>query len=171
MKTVLSAEQISHRVKEMARQISQDYAGKTLYVVCILENGFLFAADLVRQLEVPVVCLFMKAVVRQLPQREQPVKEIFYTPSVEVKSQHVLLVEGIIQSGVTQEFLVEYLRGRGAASVRLASFLDRQSGRRVSLQPDYFGYLLDEAFVIGYGLGDPLLSCNLAYVATANSAG
>lgn len=82
-----------------------------------------------------------------------------------MQGQHVLLVEALVQSGVTTEFLMRNLAGRGAASVKLAALLDKQSARRVSLQPDYFGFLMTESFVIGYGLGAQLLGRNLPYIA------
>jgi hypoxanthine phosphoribosyltransferase len=81
----------------------------------------------------------------------------------------VLLVEGIIHSGVTTEFLVNDLRSRGAASVKVVTLLDRQAARRVQLQPDYFGFLVDEAFLLGYGLGSPeQTNRNLSYIASAS---
>jgi len=81
--------------------------------------------------------------------------EIFFSHDADVQGKDILLVEGLVHSGVTGEFLMNDLRARGAASVKLATLLDRQSARRVRLQPDYFGFLVDEAFLIGYGLGLP----------------
>jgi hypoxanthine phosphoribosyltransferase len=78
-------------------------------------------------------------------------------------------VEGLIHSGVTTEFLMSDLRSRGAASVKVATLLDRQSARRVQLQPDYFGFLVDEAFLVGYGLGSAgQTHRNLPYLAAAS---
>jgi hypoxanthine phosphoribosyltransferase len=88
-----------------------------------------------------------------------------------VKGQHVLLVEALVQSGLTSEFLIRNLVGRGAASVKLAVLLDKQSARRVSLQPDYFGFLMNENFVVGYGLGERHLGRNLPYIAGRAEAG
>ena len=159
---ILSAEQIRKRVQEMARQISHDFQGKTIYVVGVMENGFVFMADLVRELETPVVCQFVKA---EFKDSDPTTTEIFFSPEVDVKEQHVLLVEALVQSGVTSEFLMRNLTGRGAASVKLAVLLDKQSARRVSLQPDYFGFLMNESFVVGYGLGEHHLGRNLPYIA------
>jgi len=159
---LLSAEQLRKRVQEMARQISADFQGKTLYVVCVLENGFVFMADLVRELEIPVVCQFVKP---QFKDTNPSTTEIFFSLEVDVKGQHVLLVETLVQSGITSEFLMRNLVGRGAASVKLAALLDKQSARRVPLQPDYFGFLMNESFVVGYGLGAPQLGRNLPYIA------
>lgn len=161
LKVLISEEQIDKRVREIARQISEDYRGKTISAVCVLENAFMFMADLVRALDVPVVCQFVKPDFREMPQG----MEIFFSPEVEVTGADVLLIEALVQTGVTSEFLMRNLIGRGAKSVKLAAMLDKQSARRVSLQPDYFGFLIEEAFVVGYGLGAPDLGRNLPYVA------
>jgi hypoxanthine phosphoribosyltransferase len=149
---VISAEQIQKRVRELARHISDDYKGKTVHVLGVLENGFMFLADLVRAIDVPVICQFIK------PQYRGDlgnVLEIFFSHSLAIRDQHVLLVEGVVHSGVTTDFLMNDLRARGAASVKIATLLDRQSARRVQLQPDYFGFLVDSTFLMGYGLGSP----------------
>lgn len=166
-RVLLSADQIKKRVQEMARQISADFKGKTLYVVCVLENGFMFMADLVRELDVPVVCQFVKP---QFTDTNPSVTEIFFSPEVNVEGEHVLLVEALVQSGITSEFLMRHLAGRGAATVKLAAMLDKQSARRVPLQPDYFGFLMNESFVVGYGLGAPQMGRNLPYVAARAQA-
>lgn len=171
LKVLISQEQIQKRVQELARQIAKDYKDKTLYAVCVLENGFMFMADLVRALDISVVCQFMKPEFSEKVQGGTSTTEIFFSPEIRVEGQHVLLVEALVQSGVTSEFLMRNLMGRRAASVKLATFLDKQSARRVSLQPDYFGFLIDELFVVGYGLGSPNFGRNLPYVAAAPGPG
>lgn len=161
-KILLTAEQIRNRVQEMARQISNDYKGKTVYVVGVMENGFIFMADLVRELNLNVICQFVKA---EAKDTNSTTTEIFFSPELDVSGQHVILVEALVQSGITSEFLVRNLVSRGAASVKLAVLLDKQSGRRVSLQPDYFGFLMNESFVVGYGLGNHHFGRNLPYIA------
>jgi hypoxanthine phosphoribosyltransferase len=146
----------------MARQISADFRGKTIYAVCVLENGFMFMADLVREVDVPIVCQFVKP---EFKESNPNTTEIFFSPEVDVKGQDVLLIEALVQSGITSEFLIRNLYGRGAASVKLAALLDKQTARRVPLQPDYFGFLMSESFVVGYGLGTPDLGRNLPYIA------
>lgn len=165
---VISAEQIQKRVKELARQISDDYKGQTIQMLAVLENAFMFQADLVRALEVPVVCQFIK------PKYTRPeagsgsdVMEIFFSHEPDIPGKHILLVEGLVHSGVTSEFLMNDLRARGAASVKLVTLLDRQAARRVPLQPDYFGFLVDETFLVGYGLGAvEQTNRNLPYLGT-----
>jgi len=158
LRQVIAAEQIQKRVKELARQISDDYRGQTVQALAVLENAFIFMADLVRALEVPVICQFIKPKYSKQPSKQEggqagDVVEIFFSHAPDIRGQHILLVEGLVHSGVTSEFLMNDLRARGAASVKLVTLLDRQSARRVALQPDYFGFLVDETFLIGYGLG------------------
>jgi hypoxanthine phosphoribosyltransferase len=164
LRTVISTEQIQKRVREMGRQISDDYRGQTVHALALLENGFMFMADLAREMDVPMVCQFIK------PQyRQGEVLEIFFSHGLDIRGQHVLLVEGLVHSGVTTEFLMSNLRERGAASVKVAALLDRQVARRVQIQPDYFGFLVDEAFLVGYGLGSPEQTHrNLPFVGVLN---
>ena len=166
-RVVISADQIQKRVREMARQISSDYAGRSLSAVGILEDSFVFMSDLVRQIDVPVTCQFVKPEIRELKQGELVTHEIMFTPEVNVKGMDVLLIETLLVSGVTAEFLVRTIASRGATSVKTAALLDRQTARRVPLQPDYFGFLVDETYIFGYGLGTPELGRNLPFVATS----
>ena len=173
LRAVITTDQIQKRVKELARQISDDYQGQTIQALALLENSFIFMADLVRALEVPVTCTFIKPRYRQQTSSgPSDVLEILFSHELDIRGKHVLLVEGLVHSGVTSEFLMNDLRARGAASVKLATLLDRQAARRVQLQPDYFGFLVDEAFLFGYGLGNPeQINRNLPYLAAATQTG
>ncbi len=174
LRQVSRAEQVQKRVRELGRQISDDYKASAaqgpVQVLAVLENAFMFLADLVRAIDVPIVCQFIK------PKYTRPqggtatdVMEIFFSHEPDIRGQHILLVEGLVHSGVTTDFLMSDLRARGAASVKLVTLLDRQSARRVSLQPDYFGFLVDEAFLVGYGLGAvEQTGRNLPYLAAAS---
>lgn len=166
-KVVLTAEQIQKRVSELARQINTDYAGKTLHVLCVLPNGFMFGADLVRQLEMPVVCTFVRPESKDTIQGGTEVMEIFFTPEEDVKGKDILIVEALVQSGITSEFLMRNIHARGAKAVKLCALLDKQSERRVMLTPDYFGFLVESSFMMGYGLGAPDVGRNLPYIAVA----
>ncbi len=171
LRPVISSDQIQKRIKELARQISDDYKGQTVQMLAVLENAFMFQADLVRAIEVPVVCQFIKPKYTRPPSgAPHEVMEIFFSHEPDIRGQHILLVEGLVHSGVTSEFLMSDLRSRGAASVKLVTLLDRQSARRVPLQPDYFGFLVDETFLVGYGLGAAeQTDRNLPYLAAANA--
>ena len=169
LRPVISAEQIHKRVRELAHQISDDYKGKTVLALAVLENSFMFMADLARAIDVPIVCTFVKPRYRQASGAASDVLEILFSHELDIRDKDVLLVEGLVHTGVTSEFLMNDLRGRGAASVKLATLLDRQAARRVQLQPDYFGFLVDETFLVGYGLGSPeQTNRNLPFLAAAN---
>jgi hypoxanthine phosphoribosyltransferase len=169
LRPVITTEQIQKRVREMGRQISDDYRGQTIHALAVLENSFMFMADLVRALDVPTVCTFIKPSYRRQHNGPDEITEIFFSHEFEIRDKHVLLVEGLVHSGVTSEFLMSDLRARGAATVKLVTLLDRQSARRVQLQPDYFGFLVAEGFLLGYGLGAPeQTQRNLSYLAAAS---
>jgi hypoxanthine phosphoribosyltransferase len=170
LRQVIASEQIQKRVKELGRHISDDYQGQTIQALAVLENAFMFMADLVRALEVPVVCQFIKPKYSKQGNTGGEIMEIFFSHEPDIRGQHILLVEGLVHSGVTSEFLMNDLRARGAASVKLVTLLDRQSARRVALQPDYFGFLVDEGFLVGYGLGAvEQTNRNIPYVAASQS--
>lgn len=166
LRAIISAEQIQKRVREIGRQISDDYRGKTIHALALLENGFMFMADLVRALEVPVTCQFIKPRYTRGEENDAGLLEIFFSHEPDICGEHILLIEGLIHSGVTTEFLMNDLRARGAESVKVVTLLDRQVARRVQLQPDYFGFLVDDTYLVGYGLGSPgQTHRNLPYIA------
>ncbi|MGA2919543.1 MAG: phosphoribosyltransferase family protein [Candidatus Sulfotelmatobacter sp.] len=169
LRQVIAAEQIQKRVKELGRHISDDYKGQTIQALAVLENAFMFMADLVRALDIPVICQFIKPKYSlQSSDKSPEIMEIFFSHEPDIRGQHILLVEGLVHSGVTSEFLMNDLRARGAASVKLVTLLDRQSARRVALQPDYFGFLVDDGFLVGYGLGAAeQTNRNIPYLAAA----
>jgi hypoxanthine phosphoribosyltransferase len=111
---VLTAEQLQKRVAELARQINTDYGTRELHVLCVLPNGFMFGADLTRQLEMPVVCAFVRPESKDTLQGGTEVTEIFFTPEEDVKGKDVLIVEALVQSGITSEFLMRNINARGA---------------------------------------------------------
>src|SRR5262249_20632502 len=118
LRQVITTEQIQKRVKELGRQISDDYQGHTVQALAVLENSFMFLADLVRALEVPVVCQFIKPKYTRPQGGTSDAMEIFFSHEPDIRGQHILLVEGLVHSGVTSEFLMNDLRARGAASVK-----------------------------------------------------
>lgn len=149
---VYTAEQVQKRVKELAEQISKDYGDRTLHVVAILDNAFMFVADLVRHLTCPVVCHFVRAEMKDIIDEQGfERKRIEFTPEIEVAGKDILVVDTILQSGVTQDFLMKRMALQGPNSIRLATFLEKSVDRKLALQPDYYGFEVNE-FVVGYGL-------------------
>jgi hypoxanthine phosphoribosyltransferase len=167
-RVVYTQQQIRKRVSEIAGQINRDYRGKTLYVVGVLENCFLFMADLVRALKIPTVCLFLKAEVRDSHSGEAPVREIMFTPKVEASGKDILLVDAILQSGLTLDHLYRYMLGRNASSVRTATLVEKTIERTVDVPTDYVGFKNKGKFLLGYGLAYQGMYRNLPYIAAPN---
>lgn len=167
LNVLIDQEKIAKRVQELGREISEQYKGKTVHVVSVLDDGFMFAGDLMRQLDTPVVASFVKPRFNETPTTTGSLLQIFFSPEIDVRGQDVLLVEGLITTGITAEFLIRNLYGRGAKSVKMVALLEKQVDRRVPLQPDFFGFMVEEGSLLGYGLGMPKtgLGRNLPYIA------
>ncbi len=151
--SAFSAARIAKRVEELGRQISRACGGKRLDVVIMLDRGFVFAADLIRHIDAPVVCHFVRAEVRDVEQGGHPRREVVFAGGPEVKDRDVLVVDAVLDSGVTQEFLLRRLGESQPRSLRLAVLLDKPEQRRVGLEPDYFGFrTASNGMWVGYGL-------------------
>jgi hypoxanthine phosphoribosyltransferase len=171
LRCVYSEKQIRKRVHELAKQINRDYEGKTLHVVGILEDCFIFMADLVRRLTIPVVCHFIKAEIHDASADRTALREIMYTPKVEAAGRDVLLVDGILQSGLTLDYLYRYILGQNPGSVRTATLIEKSGERKVDVSTDYVGFNSNEKFLVGYGLGYEEKYRNLPFVARLANAG
>jgi hypoxanthine phosphoribosyltransferase len=144
---------IAARVAELGKKISKDYAGRRLDVVVTLDRGFVFAADLIRAMNGKVVCHFVREDVKDIEDQGQARREVFFGTRPELKGRDVLLVDAILESGVTQEFLLRRLGESGPRSLRMAVLLDKPEKRRVDLESDYFGFrTASKELWVGYGL-------------------
>jgi hypoxanthine phosphoribosyltransferase len=135
-----SAARIAARVAALGKEITRAYNGRHLDVVITLDRGFVFAADLIRQIDAPVMCHFVREDVTDVEQGGHSRREVFFGKRPDLKGRDVLLVDAVIDSGVTQEFLLRRLGESHPRSLRLAVLLDKPSRRRVGLAPDYFGF-------------------------------
>jgi hypoxanthine phosphoribosyltransferase len=148
-----SSARIAARVAALGREIARAYHGRRLDIVVTLDRGFVFAADLIRQIDTPVVCHFVREDVRDVQQNGHARREVFFGTGPDLKGRDVLLVDAVIDSGVTQEFLLRRLGEGQPRSLRLAVLLDKPPRRRVGLEPDYFGFRTASNDVwVGYGL-------------------
>ena len=148
-----SAARITTRIAALGKEISRAYKGRRLDVVITLDRGFVFAADLIRRLSVPVVCHFVREDVRDVQQGGHTRREVFFGAAPALKGRDVLLLDAVIDSGVTQEFLLRRLGESQPRSLRLAVLLYKESLRRVDLEPDYFGFRTASNKVwFGFGL-------------------
>ena len=148
-----SADRIAARVGALGTEISRYCQGRRLDVVVTLDRGFIFAADLVRRIDAPVVCHFVREDVRDVDHGGHARREVFFGSHPELSGRDVLVVDAVLQSGVTQEFLLRRLGESKPRSIRLAVLLDKPESRRVALEPDYFGFRTASKEVwVGYGL-------------------
>jgi hypoxanthine phosphoribosyltransferase len=162
---VVDEKTIRKRVRELARQIDRDYAGKTLHVVGILEDCFVFMADLVRVLKVPVVCSFVRSQVRDSDSGLVAMREILYIPPVDAAGANLLLLDGVLQTGVTLDHLCRTLLAQQPASLRTAALVNKVDDRKIDVPVDYAAFELSGRNLVGYGLGYRGRYRNLPYLA------
>jgi hypoxanthine phosphoribosyltransferase len=143
---------IQKRVRELAGQISGDYAGRELVVIGILKGAFIFMADLVREISLP--CKIDFARVASYGAGSDSSGKVVMTKDIEtsIKGRDILIVEDIVDTGLTLQYLVEWLKERSPNSLKICVFLDKRKRRKVSFEADYVGFTIDDGFVVGYGL-------------------
>jgi hypoxanthine phosphoribosyltransferase len=151
-RVVFTAEEIGRQVRLLANQISEDYKGKEVVLIGVLKGAFIFLADLVRQLTIPVQLDFVR--VASYGSGTESSGKIRITTDVELdlKGLDVLIVEDIVDSGLTTAFLKEHLASKKPRSVKICTLLDKRERRAVSITLEYVGLQLDKGFVVGYGL-------------------
>ncbi len=165
LKVVYSPARLSSRVATLGRSISRDYAGRTLDVVFILENAFIFGADLVRRISRPVVCHFVRSQIRDVELGGYERREVFFSQQPALKDCDVLVVDAVLHSGVTQDFLLKRLMESQPRSLRVAVLVDKPQERKVDLKADYIGFVSASNQLAGYGLpGSRGWYRNLPYV-------
>ena len=151
-----SAGRIAKKVAELGRQITKDYDGRRIDAVITLDRGFIFAADVLRNVRCPVYCHFVREEVRDVEHAGQSRREVFFSTRPDVKGRDVLVLDAVLESGVTQDFLLRRLGETKPRSLRLAVLLDKTSKRRMALEPDYFGFrTASKEMWVGYGLASP----------------
>ena len=149
---MISYDEMQARIKEIAEQINKDYKGKSLLVVCILKGAVLFYSDLVRMLDMDVRFDFMR--ISSYGSSTESTGEVKIKKDLDnsIKDQHVLIVEDIVDSGLTLKNLKEVLSTRNPASLKVCCMLDKPSRRKVEMIPDYCCFEIPDQFVVGYGL-------------------
>lgn len=161
---LISEEQIQERIKELGARLSDVYEGRTPLVICVLKGAFIFMADLVKVITVPVEMDFMAVSSYGAATRSSGVVKIIKDLDVPVDGRDVLIVEDIIDSGLTLSYLIELLRNRNAASVSVVTLFDKPAGRTVELEADYTGFVIPDEFIVGYGLDFAEKYRNLPYI-------
>lgn len=159
-----SEEEVTRRIKELGEQISKDYAGKSLHMICVLRGGVYFLTELSKHISIPVTLDFMA--VSSYGNDTHSSGNIIMKKDLDepVEGRDVLVVEDIIDTGRTLSNLMALLKERKPASVRLCTLLDKPSGRVTDIEADYTGFVIPDAFVVGYGLDYAQKYRNLPYI-------
>jgi len=149
---LLSRVAIQKRVQELASQISGDYAGRELIVIGILRGAFIFMADLIREINVP--CKIDFARVASYGAGAESSGKVVMSKDIEtpISDRDILIVEDIVDTGLTLQYLTGWLKERNPRSLKVCTFLDKRKRRKVSFEADYVGFTIDDGFVVGYGL-------------------
>ena len=164
VRVMIPEEDVTKRIEEMGRQISEDYAGKQVHLICILKGGVFFACELAKQITVPVSIDFMSVGSYGDGTSSSGIVKIAKDLDETLEGKEVLVVEDIIDSGRTLSYLLEVLRKREPKSMRLSTLLDKPSRRVREVKVDYIGYKIPDEFVVGYGLDYKQKYRNLPYI-------
>ena len=156
--------QLKARVQELARQIERDYAGKEIMLISVLRGSFIFMADLCRAIDLPCTLDFMAVSSYGKGTSSSGQVQITKDLSEDISGRHIIVVEDILDSGNTLHYLLRLLDHRHPASIRLCTLLDKPERRKVDIHPDYVGFQIPDAFVVGYGLDYAEKYRNLPYV-------
>lgn len=161
---LISSEEISNRIKELGRQISKDYEGKSVYVLSLLRGSFIYTADLVRELEVPTQIGFMTTSSYGHNETSSGTVKVVHDIPDDIKGLDVLVVDDIVDSGTTMDFVMNHVKELGANSVKCCVLLDKPDRRKVDIKPDYCCFEIPDVFVAGYGLNYGDFYRNIPYV-------
>jgi len=150
--TLITRSEIEERVMAMGRQISADFAGEDLVVLCVLKGAVFFTTDLVRAMDMDLSIDFIQVSSYGSQKYSSGVVTILKEPQLDMKGKSVLIVEDIIDSGLSMREVYRYIESRGAAKVKVATMLDKPSSRKVPFEATYVGFSIEPKFVVGYGL-------------------
>lgn len=152
LKEVFSAQEIQERVKNLGKEISQIYKDEPLVLICVLKGAFLFFSDLVRSIDCPHEIDFVR--LASYGSSDTSSHSIAFTKDIEinVEDKHVLIVEDIVDTGLTMEFLLKQLSVRKAKSVKIATLLSKKARREKAIPIDFVGFYIQDGFLVGYGL-------------------
>ncbi|UWG98278.1 hypoxanthine phosphoribosyltransferase [Dehalobacter sp. DCM] len=163
-KVLVNEEQIKKRVAELGEQITHDYADKNLLIIGIFKGAVPFLADLIRQIRIPIRYDFMAVSSYGSSTNSSGAVRILKDLDRSIEDCHVLIVEDIVDTGLTLQYLKENLLGRQPLSLKIVTFLDKPERRKVDIHPDYNGFVIPNEFAVGYGLDYNELYRNLPYI-------
>ena len=165
LEILINEENLQARIKELGAKIREDFGDNPITCIGVLKGSFLFMADLVRAIGGPVRCEFLGVSSYQGGTRSTGVVRITHDLKQPVEGQHCVLVEDIVDTGLTMDYLLRMLQVRNPASLKVATLLDKPGNREVEVQTDYIGFTIPDEFVVGYGLDLNELYRNLPHIA------
>jgi len=152
MEPLFSAEEIAERIESLAAQIDRDYHGQEILMIAVLKGSFLFVADLIRAVKTPAIIDFVRLASYGSATQSSGIIEVRKDLEMSIKDKHVLVVEDIVDSGLTLESLRTMLLMRQPASLKICTLIDKQAQRVTDVPVDYIGFSMDDGFIVGYGL-------------------
>jgi hypoxanthine phosphoribosyltransferase len=161
---LITGEQIQEKIAQLAKQVTEDYRGRDLLLVGVLKGAFVFMADLAREIKLPIEFDFMAVSSYGSATKSSGVVRILKDLDYEITGRHVLLVEDIIDSGLTISYLLRYLEARGPASIEICSLFWKKGQQAVTLEVKYPGFEIPPVFIVGYGLDYAEKYRNLPYI-------
>ena len=165
-KVLLSVDNIKEKVKELGTRISKDYQGADIVAICLLRGGFIFTADLVRELEIPVNVDFMTTSSYEHDEISSGMVEIISDIRTDIRDKHVLIIDDIMDSGNTMVKVIDLIAQKGPKTIKTCVMLDKPGRREADISPDYVGFTIPDVFIVGYGLNYGDLYRNIPYIFT-----
>ena len=165
LEVLLPAEKIQNRIRELGAEIARDYSGRNPLLIGVLKGAFLFLSDLMRAADIPLNVEFMAISSYGAEMRSSGEVRILKDLDVAIEGRDILVVEDIVDTGLTLSYLLANLKSRGAASVKLAALLDQYERREKEVPIDYLGFKIPDKFVVGYGLDFAERYRNLPFIA------
>lgn len=164
IKVMISEEEVNEKIRAMGEQISKDYAGKEIHMICVLKGGVFFMCELAKRIDVPVSLDFMAVSSYGGDTKSSGVVKIVKDLDESIQGKDVLVVEDIVDSGRTLSALMEMLRERGPKSLQLCTLLDKPDRRVIPVEVNYTGFTIPDEFVVGYGLDYAQKYRNLPFI-------
>ncbi|MCR5675111.1 MAG: hypoxanthine phosphoribosyltransferase [Lachnospiraceae bacterium] len=161
---MFTEEQVDARIRELGAQISRDYEGKTIHLICVLKGGSFYLCELAKRITVPVTLDFMSVSSYGSSTKSSGVVRIVKDLDQSIEGRDVLVVEDIVDSGRTLSYLLPLMKDRGPASVKLTTLLDKPDRRETDVHVDYTGFAIPDKFVVGYGLDYDQKYRNLPFI-------
>lgn len=161
---MITREEIEAKAAEIGKQITEDYQGREIVLVGILRGAVMWMADVMKSIDLDMVIDFMAVSSYGAATKSSGVVKINKDLDMDIEGRDVIIVEDIVDSGVTLHYLMGYFESRGASSVRICALLDKPDGRKVDVEVDYRGFAVDDRFIVGYGLDYDQRYRNLPYI-------